>query len=76
MHISFFLNEGDEVLIPNQGIHLHCNKLSGAVPVYYDLKRYNWEPDFEALEKLDLTGKNYVDWLSAYANRTGKLGFI
>jgi hypothetical protein len=25
------------------------------VPVYYDLKRMDWEPDFEALEKLDLT---------------------
>jgi hypothetical protein len=24
------------------------------VPVYYDLKE-DWEPDFEALEKLDLT---------------------
>jgi hypothetical protein len=23
----------------------------------------NWEPDFEALEKLDLTG--HVDWLSS-----------
>jgi aspartate/methionine/tyrosine aminotransferase len=27
--------------------------LVGAVPVYYDLKEGNqWEPDFEALEKL------------------------
>jgi aspartate/methionine/tyrosine aminotransferase len=30
--------------------------LVGAVPVYYDLKEEtNWEPDFESLEKLDLT---------------------
>jgi hypothetical protein len=32
------------------------------VPVYYDLKEGNqWEPDFEALEKLDLTQK--IMWI-------------
>jgi aspartate/methionine/tyrosine aminotransferase len=32
------------------------------VPVYYDLKEGNqWEPDFEALEKLDLTKK--IMWI-------------
>jgi aspartate/methionine/tyrosine aminotransferase len=58
MHISlFFLNEGDHVLIPNPGYPTYTSvtNLVGAVPVYYDLKENQWEPDFEALEKLDLT---------------------
>jgi aspartate/methionine/tyrosine aminotransferase len=40
MHISLaFLNEGDQVLIPNPGYNLACvTNLVGAVPVYYDLK--------------------------------------
>jgi aspartate/methionine/tyrosine aminotransferase len=33
------------------------------VPVYYDLKENtDWEPDFEALEKLDLT-KVKIMWI-------------
>ena len=58
MHISMaFLNEGDEVLIPNPGYPTYTSvtNLVGAVPVYYDLtEASNWEPDFDALEKLDL----------------------
>jgi hypothetical protein len=39
------------------------------VPVYYDLKEGNqWEPDFEALEKLDLTKKS-CGLVSTHANR-------
>jgi aspartate/methionine/tyrosine aminotransferase len=50
MHISL-ANEGDEVLIRIRGIqHTSVTNLVGAVPVYYDLKRVDWEPDFEALE--------------------------
>ena len=59
MHISMaFLNEGDEVLIPNPGYPTYTSvtNLVGAIPVYYDLTaNSNWEPDFEALEKLDLS---------------------
>jgi aspartate/methionine/tyrosine aminotransferase len=59
MHISMaFLNEGDQVLIPNPGYPTYgsVSALVGAEPVYYDLKEANaWCPDFEKLEKLDLS---------------------
>ena len=54
MHISMaFLNEGDEVLIPNPGYPTYTSvtKLVGAKPVYYDLDQdNNWHPDLVALE--------------------------
>ncbi|CAM1360555.1 Aminotransferase [Tenacibaculum soleae] len=59
MHISMaFLNEGDKVLIPNPGYPTYTSvtKLVGAEPVFYNLSdTNNWQPDFEELEKLDLT---------------------
>ena len=59
MHISLaFLNEGDEVLIPNPGYPTYASvtELVQAQPVYYDLKEINnWQPDFEQLEQLDLS---------------------
>lgn len=59
MHISMaFLNEGDEVLIPNPGYPTYESvaNLVQAKSVFYDLKlENNWEPDFEALEKQDLS---------------------
>ncbi|WP_179319101.1 pyridoxal phosphate-dependent aminotransferase [Winogradskyella helgolandensis] len=58
MHISMaFLNKGDKVLIPNPGYPTYASvtKLLEAKPVFYDLKEdNNWEPDFSALERLDL----------------------
>lgn len=60
MHISLaFLNEGDGVLIPNPGYPTYASvsKLAGARILPYALKEENdWQPDFEALEKMDLTG--------------------
>ncbi|MDD3061216.1 MAG: aminotransferase class I/II-fold pyridoxal phosphate-dependent enzyme [Massilibacteroides sp.] len=60
LHISLaFLNPGDGVLIPNPGYltYRSVSKLTGARIVEYDLKEeLNWQPDFEALEKMDLTG--------------------
>lgn len=59
MHISMaFLNEGDEVLIPNPGYPTYTavSKLVGAVPMFYDLVAKNgWFPDLEALERDDLS---------------------
>jgi len=59
MHISMaFLNEGDKVLIPNPGYPTYTSvtKLVGADPLFYDLvEENNWQPNFEALEQLDLS---------------------
>ncbi|TVZ15311.1 pyridoxal phosphate-dependent aminotransferase [Maribacter sp. MAR_2009_72] len=67
MHISLaFLNEGDEVLIPNPGYPTYTSvtNLVGAVPKYYDLTDENgWFPDLEELQKQDLS-KVRVMWLS------------
>ena len=59
MHISMaFLNEGDKVLIPNPGYPTYTSvtKLVGAEPLFYNLSdETNWQPNFEELEKLDLS---------------------
>ena len=79
MHISMaFLNEGDHVLIPNPGYPTYTSvtNLVGAVPIYYDLKENNnWEPDFEALEKLDLS-KVKIMWIGYPHMPTGARGSL
>lgn len=53
-----FCNAGDEVLIPNPGYPTYTaiNKLCGTKITYYDLQEDNgWQPDFEALERMDLS---------------------
>ncbi|TVZ58770.1 aspartate/methionine/tyrosine aminotransferase [Flavobacteriaceae bacterium MAR_2010_105] len=67
MHISMaFLNEGDEVLIPNPGYPTYSSvtKLLGCKPVYYDLKEEtHWHPDLVALEGTDLS-KVKIMWIN------------
>jgi len=67
MHISMaFLNKGDKVLVPNPGYPTYAavTKLLEAKPIYYDLKEENnWEPDFTALERLDLS-RVKIMWVS------------
>lgn len=67
MHISLaFLNEGDEVLIPNPGYPTYSSvtKLVGVKPVFYNLdEATNWQPDFDELEKLDLS-KVKIMWVN------------
>jgi len=79
MHISLaFLNEGDHVLIPNPGYPTYTSvtNLVGAVPIFYDLtERTNWEPDFEALEKLDLS-KVKIMWIGYPHMPTGARGSL
>ncbi|WP_439128276.1 pyridoxal phosphate-dependent aminotransferase [Polaribacter sp.] len=59
MHISMaFLNEGDQVLIPNPGYPTYTSvtKLVGAKPLFYNLSNdKNWQPNFDELESQDLT---------------------
>lgn len=59
MHISLaFLNEGDQVLIPNPGYPTYTSvtRLVGATPVFYQLSASNnWLPDLNALEKQDMS---------------------
>ncbi|MDR1121599.1 MAG: aminotransferase class I/II-fold pyridoxal phosphate-dependent enzyme [Dysgonamonadaceae bacterium] len=59
LHISLaFLNPGDGVLVPNPGYptYTSVSKLVEARIVPYELDEYrDWQPDFEALEQLDLT---------------------
>lgn len=77
MHISMaFLNEGDEVLIPNPGYPTYhsVSNLVGAKAVLYDLSEENkWEPDFEALEQADLS-KVKLMWVSYPHMPTGAKG--
>jgi len=67
MHISMaYLNEGDEVLIPNPGYPTYqsVTKLLGAKPVFYELdETNNWMPNIMALEKQDLS-KVKLMWIS------------
>ncbi|HBI02033.1 MAG TPA: aminotransferase class I/II-fold pyridoxal phosphate-dependent enzyme [Flavobacterium sp.] len=66
MHVSMaFLNKSDEVLIPNPGYPTYASvtELVQAKPIFYDLvEENNWLPDFEALEKLDLS-KVKIMWV-------------
>ena len=54
-----FLNKGDKVLVPDPGYPTYssASKMVEAEILTYDLKAENgWQPDFEALEKMDLEG--------------------
>lgn len=59
MHICMtYLDEGDQALIPNPGYPTYSSavKLAGGTAVPYELKEENgWAPDFDALEKTDLS---------------------
>lgn len=60
LHISLaFLNPGDGVLVPNPGYPTYSSvsNLVQAKVLTYDLdENNNWQPDFDALEQMDLSG--------------------
>ena len=59
LHVTLaFVNPGEEVLVPNPGYptYTSLSKILGAKVVNYDLMENNgWQPDFEQLEKMDLS---------------------
>lgn len=67
MHISMaFLNKGDKVLIPNPGYPTYASvtNLVEAEAIFYNLNEAtNWLPNFEELEKEDLS-KVKIMWVN------------
>lgn len=59
LHVTLALvNPGDQVLVPNPGYptYTSLNKILGSEIVNYNLREDNhWQPDFEELEKMDLS---------------------
>jgi LL-diaminopimelate aminotransferase len=76
MHICMtYLDEGDEVLVPDPGYPTYRSAvaLAGGKSVSYELTAANsWEPDFSAIEKTDLT-KVKLMWINYPQMPTGKL---
>ena len=77
VHISLaFLNEGDKVLVPNPGYPTYAAavKLEGACVINYELSETNdWEPDFDVLEQMDLSGVKMI-WTGYPHMPTGAKG--
>ena len=59
LHVTLaFVNPGEEVLVTNPGYptYTSLSKILGAKVVNYDLMENNgWQPDFDALERMDLS---------------------
>ena len=59
LHVTLaFVNPGEQVLVPNPGYptYTSLSRLLGAEVVNYDLtEEKGWMPDFEALERMDLS---------------------
>ena len=60
LHVTLaFVNPGDGVLVPNPGYptYTSLSRLLGARIVNYNLREDNgWQPDFDELEQMDLSG--------------------
>ncbi|WP_108823311.1 pyridoxal phosphate-dependent aminotransferase [Dysgonomonas sp. Marseille-P4361] len=79
LHISLaFLNPGDGVLVPNPGYptYTSVSKMIGANIHSYNLdENNNWQPDFDALEKMDLS-KVKLMWVNYPNMPTGANGSL
>jgi len=79
MHIAMtFLNADDEVLIPNPGYPAYASvtELVQAKPIFYNLiEKNNYQPDYEALEALDLS-KVKLMWVNYPHMPTGALATL
>ncbi len=64
LHVTLaFCNPGDKVLVPNPGYptYTSLSKILGQEIVNYNLSPANgWQPDFDELESMDLTGVKLV----------------
>ncbi len=76
MHVCMtYLNEGDKALVPNPGYPTYKSavKLAGGQFLEYELKEDNsWEPDFDALENMDLSQVKLM-WVNYPQMPTGQL---
>jgi aspartate/methionine/tyrosine aminotransferase len=73
-----YMNENDSVLIPDPAYptYTSVSKLLNSNIIYYSLKEENnWEPNFEALEKMDLS-KVKIMWVNYPHMPTGAKGSI
>lgn len=71
-----FLNPGDKVLIPNPGYPTYASaaRLSGAIPVTYDLDENNgWAPDWSSVSEDDLKEAKII-WVNYPHMPTGAAG--
>jgi LL-diaminopimelate aminotransferase len=77
MHISMaFVNEGDEVLVPDPGYPTYTSvtKLVGGKVRFYNLDaQHNWHPDIQTLEDSDLS-KVKMMWVNYPHMPTGASG--
>ena len=64
LHITLaFCNPGDSVLVPNPGYptYTSLSRLLGQNVIYYDLSpEHGWQPDFDALEQMDLSNVKLI----------------
>jgi aspartate/methionine/tyrosine aminotransferase len=76
MHICMtYLNEGDEALIPNPGYPTYTSAVTlagGKCREYKLTEAHSWQPDFEELERTDLS-KVKLMWVNYPHMPTGQL---
>ncbi|MDD4198552.1 MAG: aminotransferase class I/II-fold pyridoxal phosphate-dependent enzyme [Paludibacter sp.] len=77
LHITLaFVNPGESVLVPNPGYptYTSASRICEANIISYDLdEQNNWQPDFEALEQMDLSNVKLM-WVNYPNMPTGANG--
>jgi len=79
LHITLaFVNPGESVLVPNPGYptYTSASRICETNIISYDLdEKNNWQPDFEALEQMDLSNVKLM-WVNYPNMPTGANGSI
>ena len=73
-----FINPGDKVLVPNPGYPTYSSalRLSGGIPIYYDLdENNNWSPDWSSISETDLEEAKII-WVNYPHMPTGAPGSL